>query len=344
VALGLAAFAALATLGVIFVSRRAGAALPLAPGSLAWGPGAAALGLLMLDFLAGGLRLHLWVRRFEPAARYGLSLRSYLINYFAAALSPAGAASGPAQLASLVRGGLPPVRATAALLLNYVGILSGLLLVGGLAGGYLAATGSFDRSIAAAHQGVILGAVLLPVLLVPAILSLRAWRAAADGLTAAGHRLGGPAGGLLRRGGAALARGVDDYAAAAESARSGWRRTLAAGVALSGAMLVNRSAIGLLLMLALGIDGHHVEVIARQAVQALLLYFSPSPGGSGIAEASVPLFMGDIVPEGRWTEFALLWRGVTSYLGVAAGAVAAAIAFGPRGTPAPRLAGPTPLP
>jgi uncharacterized membrane protein YbhN (UPF0104 family) len=76
----------------------------------------------------------------------------------------------------------------------------------------------------------------------------------------------------------------------------------------------------------------YLGVVARQAVQISLLYFSPTPGGSGVAEASVPMFMAGVLSESHWTAFALVWRAVTSYLGVAVGAVAALVTFVPRPT------------
>lgn len=345
VALGVALFAALATLGAFAAGwQDAGAAL-LARGrgpALPAGCAAGVLALVAADFLLGGLRLHLWVRRFRPGAPYRLALRTYLVNLFAAALSPLGAASGPAQLATLVRGGVPAPQAAAALLLNYVGILSGLLLVGGVAAAYLAARGAWAVRPDGFHAVLLVAAAGFPALVVPAILHPGWGGALGDGLAAWGARLGGRPGAALGRAGAAVRRAIDQYAGAARSVRERGGRTLAAGTALSGTMVLNKSAIGLLLAAGLGFGGPWLEVLARQAVQGFLLYFSPSPGGSGIAEASVPLFMGGVLPQGRWMEFALLWRAATSYLGVATGAVATALVFAaaprrrPRRRPAPR--------
>lgn len=336
VAVGLALFAALATLGAFAAGWRDGGPALLARGpAIPPGYAAGALALVAADFLLGGLRLHLWLRRFRAEAPYRLALRTYLVNLFAAAVSPLGAASGPAQLATLVRGGVPATQAAAALLLNYVGILSGLLLVGGLAAGYLAARGVWVGRLDGLHAVLLVAAAALPALLVPAILNAGWGGALGDRFAAWGARLGGRAGAALGRAGAAVRRAVDQYAQAARSVRERGGRTLAAGTALSGAMVLNKSAIGLLLAAGLGFGGRWLEVLARQAVQGFLLYFSPSPGGSGIAEASVPLFMGGVLPEGRWMEFTVLWRAATSYVGVATGAVAAALVFAARRPYAP---------
>jgi glycosyltransferase 2 family protein len=296
---------------------------------MAPGPLAAAVGLMLLDFLLGGLRLHLWVRQLEGGVGYSVSLRTYLVNLFAAAVSPMGAASGPAQLATLARGGVRPAGAVAALLLNFVGILSAMLLVGALAGGYLLSTTDVAASVGGLQRGLVVVALALPLLLVPLILNPRGGPRVAAWVTAAGEQLGGRAGGWARRLGSLIDRASADYAASIRMIRGRWWSSLGAGALLSVGMLLNKCAVGLLVGRGLGVEGHYLGVVARQAVQISLLYFSPTPGGSGVAEASVPMFMAGVVPETHWAAFALVWRAVTSYLGVAVGAVAALVAFAP---------------
>jgi uncharacterized membrane protein YbhN (UPF0104 family) len=293
------------------------------------GPLAAAVGLMLLDFLLGGLRLHLWVRQLERGVGYSVSLRTYLVNLFAAAVSPMGAASGPAQLATLARGGLRPAGAVAALLLNFVGILSAMLLVGGFAGGYLLSTTEIAAGVGGVQRGLLVAALALPLLLVPLILHPRGGPKVAAWVTAAGGRLGGRAGGWARRLGSLIERGGADYAASIRMVRGRWWSSLGLGVLLSVGMLLNKCAVGLLVARGLGVEQDYLGVVARQAVQFSLLYFSPTPGGSGVAEASVPMFMAGVLPESHWTAYALVWRAVTSYLGVAVGAVAALLAFAP---------------
>lgn len=291
---------------------------------------AAALVLLVLDFLLGGLRLHLWVRRLEPEVRYSVSLRAYLVNLFAAAIAPMAVASGPAQLATLVRAGVRPARAVAALLLNFVGVLSALLAVGAWAGAYLLATVDWGGRLGGFERALLVGSATSASLLVVAILNPRAGAAVARAASSAGSRLGGRLGRGMRRLGAGLEKGVAEYRAALRAVRAGWRLPLAGSFSVSVVMLLNKCAIGFLVAVGLGFSGGYLEVAARQGLQLLFLYFSPTPGGSGIAEASVPVFLAGIVPAGRWLEYALLWRAITSYLGVAVGAVAAAVVFAQR--------------
>ncbi len=330
-ALGLVAFALLAALGLSFVARHGGAAgLGRAARGVSPRALAAAVGLMFLDFLFGGLRLHLWVRQLERGVGYTVSLRTYLVNLFAVAISPMGAASAPAQVATLVRGGVRAAHAVAALLLNFVGILGAMLLVGGLAGGYLLFTSDVGTHVGGLQRGLLIAALALPIVLLSLILSPRLGPSLAARLADFGARCGSGAGGWPRRIGSIIGRAGTDYAASVEMMRRRWWSPLAAGLLLSAGMLVNKCAVGLLIVRSLGLEADPLGVVARQAVQYSLLYFSPTPGGSGIAEASVPMFMAGVLPESHWGVFALVWRAITSYLGVALGAVAALIALGPR--------------
>lgn len=335
VALGLGIFAGLAALGALtagWLDRGASTLVDVAramPAVLL----VAALALLALDFLLGGLRLHLWLRELEPGMPYGIALRTYLVNLFAAAVTPLGAASGPAQVAVLVRGGVRPARAIAALLLNFVGVLSAFLLLGGVSALYLLASTDVGERLSGLQRAMLLGAATAAALLAVAVLNPRAGGALATRALSLGSRFPGRFGRLLGRLGAALERGVADYRAALETARSGWKLPLAVSLVASAVMLLNKCAIGFLVAAGLGFDGGYLEVAARQAPQLLLIYFSPSPGGSGIAEASVPVFLAGVVPEGRWMEFALLWRVLTSYVGVAVGALVAVAVFTSRRGP-----------
>ena len=122
---------------------------------------------------------------------------------------------------------------------------------------------------------------------------------------------------------------ISEYRSALRAVRQGWKLTLAACFSTSTALWLNKCAIGFIVAIALGYTAGYLDVAARQALQYLFLYFSPSPGQSGLAEASVPIFLSGIIAEGRWLEFAILWRGLTSYIGVVVGAIVTLSMFGP---------------
>lgn len=76
-----------------------------------------------------------------------------------------------------------------------------------------------------------------------------------------------------------------------------------------------------LLMALLDYDVDWVAVIGTLSVVTFLMYFAPSPGGAGFSElAFAGLMAGQIAPE-HLVLIVLAWRVLTTYLGVAIGAL-----------------------
>ena len=68
------------------------------------------------------------------------------------------------------------------------------------------------------------------------------------------------------------------------------------------------------LMLGLGADVDWLMVMGRMMFLNILLYFSPTPGGSGIAEGGFVLLFSDSVPAGTVGVLAVAWRFIAEYL------------------------------
>lgn len=318
--LGVWAVARLVPEGRVSLSGLLGAASPTVL--------AACVGLALLDVVLGGARLHLWVSRVAPGTRPGACLWTYMVNLFAAAVSPMGSAAAPAQVAALARFGVAPARSLAALVLKFISVLAAFLLVCGVALGYLTLGSGLRGTTGAALRGL-LGVVLaVTILVVVAVMNPVFGARLARGLERRGEHRGGRTGRLLARGGRALARGVSEYRAALHVLRSDWHRPMVGSVALSSVMLLNKCLIGYLLAVNMGYVGPYAEVAARQSIQWLLIYFSPSPGGSGLAEATVPAFLAGIVAPGRIVEYTIQWRLVTGFIGPGLGALATLRLFG----------------
>ena len=60
----------------------------------------------------------------------------------------------------------------------------------------------------------------------------------------------------------------------------------------------------------------------------MVLYFSPTPGGSGVAEAGFVVLFSTILPNGTEGIMAVLWRFTAEYLPFLLGAVVTIRAFG----------------
>ena len=71
-----------------------------------------------------------------------------------------------------------------------------------------------------------------------------------------------------------------------------------------------------------------VQVLGRMYLLNLVLYFSPTPGGSGIAEAGFVVLFSQLVPSGTVGILAVLWRFTAEYLPFILGACITLRAFG----------------
>ena len=65
----------------------------------------------------------------------------------------------------------------------------------------------------------------------------------------------------------------------------------------------------------------HLVLYSRQVVMGILNIGSPTPGGSGIAEAAFVKFLGEFIPKGLSPSLALLWRLISYYPYLIIGAV-----------------------
>lgn len=78
----------------------------------------------------------------------------------------------------------------------------------------------------------------------------------------------------------------------------------------------------------LNIDFDLFQVMGRMVLLNLVLYFSPTPGGSGIAEAGFVVLFSNILPNGLDGIMAVLWRFTAEYLPFLMGAFVSVRAFG----------------
>jgi uncharacterized protein (TIRG00374 family) len=119
-----------------------------------------------------------------------------------------------------------------------------------------------------------------------------------------------------------LAAGVERGNAAVRRFASprGWLAMLAA-VVLSAAAHANKLLAGFVVLKMLGIPAPFLDVLLLQTLITFLLYFAPTPGGSGLAELLSAAVMSIYVPRELTPSYILLWRLTVSYLTVGFGSI-----------------------
>ena len=110
----------------------------------------------------------------------------------------------------------------------------------------------------------------------------------------------------------------DEFALAAEEMhRQNWRYHLGVITGTLGAWTSKFIMINCLIIAIVPttpLDGStQAFIYARMVAMFIIMAFSPTPGGAGLAEMALVGFISDYVPEGIGLVVALLWRGMAYY-------------------------------
>jgi glycosyltransferase 2 family protein len=284
------------------------------------------VGIASLDWIGGGLRLYVVARHLFPRQSLTGAILAGGLNTWAAYLTPSQTGGGPMMIYVLKRYGTPLPEATVASLMTFVATVVFFAIAGPTAVFFGA-----GRSLT--EHGVIGNAFDLFDLF---NVSLGGFLTVGVGIVlliafpGVARRL---AGWLRRiaagRGRAALAAKIATAEEGVDRAHAAMRRfatprgllaTLAC-VVLSALAHANKLVAGFVVLKMLGIDVNFVDVVLLQTLITFLIYFAPTPGGSGLAELISAAVMSIYVPRELTPSYILLWRVLVSYLTVGFGSV-----------------------
>ncbi len=233
------------------------------------------------------------------------SLQVILSNYFLAMLTP-GATGGPvAQVLFLRKLGMPTGRATVLVLVRT--ILSILFLII-----CLPVVFYLDVILIPWVQPEFVSIVVVALL---GIMAGSAWGVRTKTMARAVLWIAKRAAKPLRRLLWRLYRDIQPSIGLILSSPRGMARVFID----TGLSLLSLYAIVPALFLGLGIAVDWPIIISRMIILNLLLYFAPTPGGTGIAEGGFVYLFGNFVPAGTVGLLAVVWRILAEYLPFAAG-------------------------
>jgi uncharacterized protein (TIRG00374 family) len=276
-------------------------------------PWALAVGLAQaaFDVVAGGARIWLLTRAFGHRIGIGPAIVANGGNIFLGGLTPSQTGGGVAQLYVLIRGGTPLNVAMIASLVGFLGTAVALL-----AAALVVATVDVSVQLPAGLLAFSWGTVGLFLVVVglfavsvprPEVYrgGLRRCLARVPGLRS---RLQGSRR-LLR-----LERTLEDFSTLMRRAGRHHPWKIAASVALSALIYLNKFVLGWVVLAGLGVAAPFGQVLYLQAMQYLIVYFAPTPGASGLAEVSAAAIMHPLMAGTRFGAFVLLWRTFSLYL------------------------------
>lgn len=276
-----------------------------------------------LDWFGGGLRLYVLARHVYPATSLKGSILSAGLNAYAMLVTPSQAGGGPLGIYTLKRYGTPIPEGMVATFMSFVATIlffaaAGPTVVFLGAGdtleehGILGVATLNDLFRVSLGGFIVLGTVLLALIIFPGGARRLARRIVAwlerRGNPRLANRISGLNDGIDRAHGAMVAffRG------------RGWV-SLTGGVLLTAPTLANKLLAGYIVLRALDIPAPFVDVVMLQTLIIFLLYFAPTPGGSGLAEVLSGGIMSIFVPRELTPSYILLWRIYVAYLTLGAG-------------------------
>lgn len=324
---GLELFAALSLLGfvgLLFYGNNLALFLD-AMVSLQWAWVLAGVALVAVEWLGGGLRVWVLTRHVHTQPSMLGSILAGGLNAWAGFLTPAQAGGGPLMIYTLKRYGVPIPEAMISTLMTFVATIAFFALAGPLAvflgagrsleqHGILGVMTLYDLFRLSLGGFLTVGVVMVLLFVFPG-----AARAVARALV----------GWLEAHGSARLASRVEALREGIDRSHEclvaffrgkGWA-ALAAGVLVSPLAFANRLIAGYVVLRALGIQAHLIDVLLLQTLITFLLYFAPTPGGSGLAEVLSAAVMSIYVPRELTPSYILLWRVIGCYITVAVGSV-----------------------
>jgi uncharacterized protein (TIRG00374 family) len=291
---------------------------------LKWGWFIVGLGLASMDWLGGGTRLWVVARHVHPGVRWRDMVVSGGMTAWGAYLTPFQSGAGPMMMWTMRRAGVSLPEAMISTFMTFVATVIFFAVAGPLA--IVLGAG---RSLA--QHGVVLGItlydlfrtsllifVLIGVVMAFAMFFPRLLRDFVHWLATRLQARSQRAANRIEH----LREGIDraHECMAAFGSPSGLVALVWAFI-LSAPSHANKLLAGYVAMRALGLPAHFVDILLVQTFISFLLYFAPTPGGSGLAEVLSVAVMSIYVPRALLPSYTLLWRFINSYATVIVGSL-----------------------
>jgi len=266
-----------------------------------------ALIFVINDMLLGGWRNHIFVREFSPGTSQWVAFRANLANIFMGAVTPSQTGGGVAQLYIFHKNGVSLPDGITLSFINWISTLIFFPISGAMAyyiikdripEGFITYLAQFGFSIFTTLFIVIIVALFFPaaigwvIIKISKLIALinKNWKV------------------KLERFGEKAKASMIDYRNKCTKLLSRKPQLMLYSFLLTIILYFNKYVLAYILVLAFGVEADFWTIIAIQAIVYLLLYFAPSPGGSGIAEISIAGLMAGILSDDYLASFTLLQR------------------------------------
>ena len=273
---------------------------------------------MFCDWLSGGARLYIFVRKMAPRVTFLHGLRANLATLCVGGITPFQT-GGIGHLYIFNRAGVPFSGTVTTSIICFIGTLTFLIL----STGYVVqrAPDFLPKAITLVSQYSLLMFVFtlfvfLLLLIKPETVLLPLTRIQLP--RRAGFRL---AANILDRLILTLENLILEHKAFTRMFVKEHRIVCALSFVFTTGIYASRFVGGYVVVRALGGDAPFWHIVAVQVILSFVILFAPSPGASGISELLIAILMKPLLASGAIGLYALITRFFTTYCGVAVGGI-----------------------
>lgn len=263
--------------------------------------------MLAGDLTMGGWRNHIYIRKLNPDVSAWVSFRANVANMFMGAVTPAHGGAGPAQIYVYTSAGVSFIDSFAINLINLGATLIFMPLAGFVAI-MLMDTSEISGIIPAMLK---YGFTFFLLFLIAFLLAF--WKplwmgALIKKLAAVLSRIFPKARVKLTKWAESSYIGINKYQQTCSVILTKNPSLFPMSLIITTCLYLNKYCLQYVILLGLGVHASLIQVISIQVLIQFMIYFAPSPGGSGFAEVGISVLFGRIVPSALLPIFTLLQR------------------------------------
>jgi len=275
--------------------------------------------LQLADIALGALRNHILVRKLKPGISPWVCFKAQLANEFAAAVTPGQSGGGPAWVYILYRNGIPIASAAAVSVIVFISTLFFFLSITTTSVFYLDQHFSIHTILRLLQYGFVTCTALFLLILVSIWLPYRMTRLIRFIARFMG-RFGKHWGECSVRLGEKIILTLKHYQRNCVEILKKDPITVLKTFLITGVYYFVKLNIAYIILLGIGIEIDYLTAIAVLALLRFILYFTPTPGGSGVAEISIAVLVSLIMPTYLLPLFTILYRSYHLFLPAGFGA------------------------
>lgn len=280
----------------------------------------ACFAMVFADLMLGSWRNHIFIRKLKPGLSHWVSFQANVANMFMGTVTPFHGGAGPAQLYVYNRYGLKLLDGFIVSLINMgstllfmpvAGIFAILFMNNQLDSGLIPVLLKYGFSVFFLFLLVFMLAFWKPLFIGALIRRL----SALFGKVVPSRREKADKWALQSY------QNIQKYQQICRQLLSRHPLLFPLSFLITILLYLNKYCMQYVILLGLGLEADLLQVVSIQILIQFMIYFAPSPGGSGFAEAGIAVLFARIVPASMLTLFTLLQRSFLLFFPALIGAI-----------------------